>query len=106
MVNNVLEESYENPFIELIKDLENIIHDYSENDKDEEENAILSSLVNIEVEHSNNVENQIKEYDDNQQKILEAKNQLERQMYIIIRIYLLDTNINILLMIYLIKLMK
>lgn len=105
MINKVLEESYQNPFVALIKDLENIINHYCENDSNEEKNAIISSLINIEVEHSKNVENQVKEYDDNQQKVSEAKNELERQMYILL-IYLLDTNINILLMIYLNKLIK
>lgn len=83
MISEVFRNDSNSPFVELINELINIVDiPLGDDNEEEENNAILSVLIDIEVEHSNNVENQIKYYDDNQQKISEAKNELERLMYI------------------------
>lgn len=83
MISEVFRNDSNSPFVELINELINIVDiPLGDDNEEEEKNAILSVLIDIEVEHSNNVENQIKYYDDNQQKISEAKNELERLMYI------------------------
>lgn len=83
MISEIFRNDSNSPFVELINELINIVDiPLGDDNEEEENNAILSVLIDIEVEHSNNVENQIKYYDDNQQKISEAKNELERLMYI------------------------